>query len=97
MMNAMNYKGYTARIEYDDEDRIFVGRLEGIRDILGFHGTTVDELEIAFHESVDDYVRACEKLGQSPQKPASGKLILLLSPNITQENNHATTRNTLLY
>ncbi len=55
-MNAMSYKGYLARIEYSTEDRLFVGHLAGIRDIIGFHGTTVDELEEAFHEAVDDYL-----------------------------------------
>ncbi len=82
MMNAMTFKGYTARIEYDDADRIFVGRLAGIRDIVGFHASTVDALQEAFHESVDDYVQACAKLGQSPQKPASGKLMLRVSPEV---------------
>jgi predicted HicB family RNase H-like nuclease len=82
MMNTMTYKGYTARIEYDDADRIFVGRLAGIRDIVGFHGSTVDELQAAFRESVDDYVTACAKLGQTPQKPASGKLMLRVAPEI---------------
>ncbi|OIN93122.1 MAG: antitoxin HicB [Comamonadaceae bacterium CG1_02_60_18] len=82
MMNAMTYRGYTARIEYDDADRIFVGRLAGIRDIVGFHASTVDALQSAFHESVDDYCKACEKLGQTPQKPASGKLMLRVPPEV---------------
>ncbi|MDR2173785.1 MAG: type II toxin-antitoxin system HicB family antitoxin, partial [Burkholderiales bacterium] len=81
-MNAMTYKGYAARVEYDAEDRIFVGHLAGIRDIVGFHGSSVDELEAAFHESVDDYLAACEKLGQKPDKPASGKMMLRVSPEI---------------
>ena len=42
-MNAMFYKGYSARIDFDDEDRIFVGHLAGIRDIVGFHGSSVEE------------------------------------------------------
>ena len=45
MKNTMAYKGYTARIEFDAQDRIFFGRLAGIRDIVTFHGETVDELE----------------------------------------------------
>ncbi|MDR2172764.1 MAG: type II toxin-antitoxin system HicB family antitoxin, partial [Burkholderiales bacterium] len=36
----------------------------------------------AFHESVDDYLAACEKLGQKPDKPASGKMMLRVSPEI---------------
>jgi len=43
-MNMMKYRGYVARIEYDEEDRIFVGHLAGIKDIVGFHGTTVNQV-----------------------------------------------------
>jgi predicted HicB family RNase H-like nuclease len=81
-MNTMAYKRYTARIEYDDHDHIFVGRIAGIRDIVTFHGESVAELEAAFRESVEDYVSACEKLGQKPEKPASGKLMLRIPPEI---------------
>ena len=35
--NRMKYRGYTARIEFDEVDRIFVGHLAGIMDIVGFH------------------------------------------------------------
>jgi predicted HicB family RNase H-like nuclease len=31
-MNTMNYKGYTARIDFDERDDIFVGRVLGVRD-----------------------------------------------------------------
>ena len=41
-MNRMKYRGYAARIEFDEVDRIFVGHLAGIKDIVGFHGTTVE-------------------------------------------------------
>lgn len=78
----MTYRGYVARIEYDDNDKIFVGRIAGIRDIVSFHGESVAELERAFHESVDDYLDACAKLGQSPDKPASGKLMLRVPPEV---------------
>lgn len=81
-MNTMNHKGYAARVEYDADDRIFVGHLAGIRDIVGFHGATVDELEAAFHEAVEDYVAACRKLGQKPERPASGKVLLRMSPEL---------------
>ncbi|MCL2791288.1 MAG: type II toxin-antitoxin system HicB family antitoxin [Desulfobulbus sp.] len=83
-MNSMTYKGYLARIEYDDEDRIFVGRLAGIRDIVTFHGDSVAGLEEAFHEAVDDYLAACAQLGQKPEKPASGNLMLRVSPEVHQ-------------
>lgn len=78
----MKYRGYTARIEYDEEDRIFVGHLAGIKDIVGFHGSTVDELDRAFHESVDNYIAISEETGRVAQKPYSGKLMLRVPPNV---------------
>jgi predicted HicB family RNase H-like nuclease len=81
-MNMMKYKGYIARIEYDDEDRIFVGHLAGIKDIVGFHGITVDELEDAFHESVENYIAISEETGRPVQKPYSGKLMLRVTPDV---------------
>jgi predicted HicB family RNase H-like nuclease len=43
---------------------------------------SVEELETAFHEAVDDYLAACAKLGQQPNKPASGKILLRVPPEI---------------
>lgn len=81
-MNKMKYKDHVARDEYDEEDRIFVGHLAGIKDIVGFHGKTVDELESAFHISVDNYIAISEETGRPAQKPYSGKLMLRVSPEV---------------
>jgi predicted HicB family RNase H-like nuclease len=81
-MNVMTYKGYAARIEYSDEDGAFVGHIAGIRDIVGFHGESVDGLRAAFAEAVDDYIGTCEKLGRAPQKPYSGKILLRVDPAV---------------
>ncbi|WP_313026625.1 type II toxin-antitoxin system HicB family antitoxin [Pseudomonas lopnurensis] len=81
-MNAMTYRGYAARIEYSDEDGLFVGHIAGIRDVVGFHGETVQELRAAFAEAVDDYLETCNKLNRKPQKPYSGKLSLRLEPEL---------------
>ena len=43
-MSKMTHKGYSARIEYDDRDGIFVGRIVGIQDIISFHADTVADL-----------------------------------------------------
>lgn len=81
-MSKMSYKGYTAHIEYDDCDEIFFGRILGISDIIGFHADTVADLKHAFEEAVDDYISSCQKLGKEPQKAASGKLMLRVSPHV---------------
>ncbi|MDL2322160.1 type II toxin-antitoxin system HicB family antitoxin, partial [Desulfosarcina sp. OttesenSCG-928-B08] len=74
--------GYQAKIEYDGEDRIFVGHIAGIRAIVGFHGASVPELETAFHDAVDDYLHHCEEKRISPQRPYSGKIMLRIPPEI---------------
>ncbi len=81
-MNAMHYKNYSAQIGFDDEDGVFVGRIAGISDTVTFHATSVDELRSAFHEAVDDYVATCAKIGKSPQKSFSGKLMLRVDPAV---------------
>lgn len=79
-MNTMSHKGYTARVEYDERDDIFVGRILGIRSIISFHGKTVAELRTEFVYAVNDYLAECEQGGIAPEKPASGKLLLRIPP-----------------
>ncbi|WP_257279760.1 type II toxin-antitoxin system HicB family antitoxin [Endozoicomonas sp. ISHI1] len=78
----MKHRGYIAKVEYDNEDRIFLGHLAGIKDIVGFHGSSVDELETAFHEAVDEYIAISEKTGRPVQRPYSGNLMLRISPEV---------------
>ncbi len=81
-MNTMNYTGYTARIEFDDRDNIFVGRVLGLRSIISFHGRTVTELRSQFKVAVEDYLTDCRSQGVTPEKPASGKLLLRVPPEV---------------
>lgn len=78
----MSYKGYNARIDYDDEDGIFVGRIAGIRDGVGFHADSVAELREAFHEAVEDYLETCAKIGKEPQKAFSGQMMFRVKPEL---------------
>ncbi len=82
MTNTMTYKGYSARIDYDDEDGILTGKIAGIRDGVGFHADNVDALKKAFHEAVDDYVETCARVGKAPQKPYSGRVMFRIDPEV---------------
>ena len=33
----LEYKGYRTKIEFDREDNIFYGKIEGIHDFVNFH------------------------------------------------------------
>ncbi len=78
----MTYKGYTAKVEFDDEDMIFHGEVIGIRDVVTFEGDSVKEIEKAFRDSVDDYLNMCKERNEAPDKPFSGKFVVRLSPEI---------------
>jgi len=82
MINAMNYKGYTASMAFDPDDKIIVGRVLGIDDIISFHGESVAEFEATFHSVIDDYIAASKELGSAPEKPVSGKLMLRVAPEV---------------
>ena len=74
----MEYNGYIGKVEMDDEVGILYGEVINIRDVITFEGTSVDEVQKAFHESVDDYLEFCAKRGESPEKPFSGKFVVRL-------------------
>ncbi len=74
------YKGYTAYIEVDEDAGVLFGRVLDIKDVVTFQGETVEAALQAFHESVDDYLEFCQELGQTPDKPFSGKLPYRTTP-----------------
>jgi predicted HicB family RNase H-like nuclease len=81
-MNTMSYKGYTARVDFDERDSIFVGRVLGLRDIISFEGSTVAKLRAEFEAAINDFLRDCAERGIAPEKPASGKMMLRVPPEI---------------
>lgn len=80
MSNVMTYKGYSARVEFDDEDGVFFGQIAGIADGIGFHADHVAGLRTAFREAVDDYLATCAQLGKEPDKPYSGQVMFRINP-----------------
>ncbi len=78
----MEYKGYSARVEFDDEANIFHGEIINLRDVVTFKGETVYELRQAFKDSVDDYLEYCAQRGEDPEKPYSGKFVVRVEPEL---------------
>jgi predicted HicB family RNase H-like nuclease len=77
-----DYRGYSAKIAVDEELGMLHGTVLGITDVVTFQAKTVDELEPAFHESVDDYLAWCEERGEKPDKPYSGRFVLRVKPEL---------------
>lgn len=72
----LEYKGYQGVVEFDAEAGLFHGEVADTRDVITFQGTSVQELEQAFRESVDDYLAFCAERGEEPDRPFSGRLMV---------------------
>jgi predicted HicB family RNase H-like nuclease len=77
--NTMKYKGYTALVEFSDEDRCLIRRVLGIRDAIVFDGSTVEETRSNFQGMIDHYIEACAKSGRGPNQPVS-EVMVPISP-----------------
>lgn len=67
--DTVEYKGYTAWYEVDDEDGVWHGHVDGIDDVVTFESETFEGLEREFQISVDDYLEFCTELGCEPDRP----------------------------
>ena len=85
MADLMEYKGYHAKVEYDPDDKLLVGKVFGISDSLNFHAKDVDELEEAFHTSIDGYLDFCTEIGKCPEKEYSGAFNVRVSPELHKQ------------
>ena len=81
----MKYKGYEAIIEYDELDKLFVGRVINTLDVIAFDGLSVEELEKSFHSAIDEYLEDCRTQGKAPEKPFSGRFNLRISPDLHRQ------------
>jgi predicted HicB family RNase H-like nuclease len=68
----MKYKEYDSIVTFDEDARLFHSEVLTICNVITFQGTTVEDLEIAFYDSVDDYLDFCASRGELPDKPFSG-------------------------
>ena len=81
----LNYKGYRGRVAFDDEAGLFHGEVLDLKDGITFQGKSVEELEHAFRDSIDEYLAFCQERGEEPDKPFSGRLMLRLPPALHRE------------
>ena len=64
----MEYRGYHATVEYDPDDNILIGRVIEIADSINFHAKSTDELVAMFHQSIENYLALCERVGKIPER-----------------------------
>lgn len=87
--NILTYKGYSTRVEYSAEDGVLHGKIEGIADLVNFESESIEGVESAFHEAVDDYLAFCEDIGQEPDKEYKGSFNVRVTPKLHRELDRA--------
>ncbi|MEY2342054.1 type II toxin-antitoxin system HicB family antitoxin [Acidithiobacillus sp. IBUN Pt1247-S3] len=85
MKNRLEYQGYFGSVEYSAEDDALYGRILNIRDLVTYEGQSVSELKTHFTAAVDGYLRMCAELHQEPDKPASGRFLVRIPPELHRD------------
>jgi len=81
----MEYQGYLAKVEFDEDAEVFHGEVINLRDVITFEGKSVSELRRAMRESVTDYLAFCHERNEDPDKPFSGRLLVRIDPALHRE------------
>lgn len=78
----VQYRGYKAKVEVNEETGRIYGKVLDIVDEIPFEGETFREAEQEFRKSIDAYLEFCNKLGKEPNKPFPGKYLFRTSPEV---------------
>ena len=82
MKNTIEYKGYVGSVEFSQEDKMFFGKVMGIRPLISYEGESADEHLEDFHSAVDDYLEMCEDEKIEPEKAYKGSFNVRISPEL---------------
>jgi predicted HicB family RNase H-like nuclease len=74
MMILDEYKGYRGSVEYSDIDKVYWGRVLGIRDSITYDGETIGEAQALFEEFIDEYLLWCAEEGKVPERETLNKI-----------------------
>ncbi len=82
MKDMMRYKEYYGSVHYSDDDQVFHGKIEFIRNLVTYEGTDVKNLRAAFEEAVDDYLELCKEEGKEPETSLKGSFNIRTGPDL---------------
>ncbi len=80
MSKVLEYNGFIGSVDFSLEDQILFGGLLHINDLVTYEGETIQELEEAFQEAVEEYIELCKECDKEPEKPFKGVFNVRVSP-----------------
>lgn len=66
-LTVLYYKNYYSCPKYDPQERILYGKICGISDLVDYMSEKESDVEIEFHQAVDDYLEFCKEIGKDPE------------------------------
>jgi predicted HicB family RNase H-like nuclease len=82
MSNLLSYKNYNGTVEYSKEDNCLFGKVIGIKSLLSYEGSSIEELQKDFQQAVDEYISDCQERGVAPEQPYKGSFNIRISPEL---------------
>jgi predicted HicB family RNase H-like nuclease len=79
-MKTLSYKGFQASVDYED-GALFV-RVLHVEDLLVAQCRSVDELQGALKDLIEDYLEDCRTLGKEPKKSFGGSFNVRVGPDL---------------
>jgi predicted HicB family RNase H-like nuclease len=82
MSNLLSYKNYNGTVEYSNEDKCLFGKVIGLKSLLSYEGSSVQELEKDFQSVIDEYLQDCAERGVKPEQPYKGSFNVRINPEL---------------
>ena len=82
MSSVMKYKDYIGSVEFSEKDKVFYGKVLGIRSLISYEGENAKELIQDFHFAIDDYLALCKEKNIEPEKAYKGSFNIRISPDL---------------
>ena len=76
------YKNFRTNVAYDEEEKYYYGKLEGIEDFVNFGTENIDKIVEEFHFAVDDYLEYCAEIGKVPKSAVKPKYNLEIKSDL---------------
>ncbi|MEC5157719.1 type II toxin-antitoxin system HicB family antitoxin [Chryseobacterium sp. MP_3.2] len=94
-MNTIEHKGIKGTVEFDQESKMFFGKLIGINGVVLYEGTEASEFNTNFLSAVEEYIALCKEYEIPLKKEFKGVFDVRTSPEI-HESLHFISLNTVL-
>lgn len=72
------FRGFRGSVEWSEEDRLWFGKILGVRDLILYDAPTRKALKTAFRRAVREYIDDLKKLGREVEIPKPRKGLFLL-------------------